>query len=658
MSGAEVVWRVEDRLRQEVWARRRFGAPSFCPGTEVAVPAVSRDAVPEEARRALLSAAERLLAGEWEVLGVLRRDMVDPDWALDPTSGWSFPGQELAFRVEYRSRGDGRNVKAVWELSRHHHLSVLAAAWWLTGDERYATRAAEHLRSWWGANPVLTGVNWNSGIEIGIRLISWVWTRRLLEGWAGAPGLFEENPVARHQVYWHQRWLAAFPSRGSSANNHVVAEAAGQLVASCAFAWFRESGRWREDASALFCEQLARNTFESGLNREQAFEYLGLVTELGLVAAAEASAAGGGLGAETHRVLCRSLDALASVLDVTGRPPRYGDGDDGRALVTDDPGANRWTSLLTSGAALFGRQPWWPAGAADVRSLWLGALGGSELGGGGQRAERRRSHFPDAGLTILRAAPDSVGEVWCRADGGPHGFGSIAAHAHADALSIEVRIDGIEVLADPGTYCYHSEPAFRRYFRSTLGHSTIELDGADQSAAGGPFMWTRHAQTQVHQASTDGPGPLVWSASHDGYGRLAAPAVHRRRVCIEAVSGQIEITDEIETAGHHQARLAFHLGPTVSAELSADRAVLRWAGAHGEESEAVLVLPAALTWRGYRGSTDPVLGWYSAGFGRRQPATTLVGSATLGRCELRTLLRPLRPTRLPIAIGNAKESHG
>ena len=54
-------------------------------------------------------------------------------------------------------------------------------------------------------------------------------------------------------------------------------------------------------------------------------------------------------------------------------------------------------------------------------------------------------------MTILRTAPGAVSEIWCRCDGGPHGYLAIAAHAHADALSIEVRSRGIDVLADPGT---------------------------------------------------------------------------------------------------------------------------------------------------------------------------------------------------------------
>ena len=71
----------------------------------------------------------------------------------------------------------------------------------------------------------------------------------------------------------------------------------------------------------------------------------------------------------------------------------------------------------------------------------------------------RSGHFADAGLTIMRSSPADGPEIWCRCDGGPHGFLSIAAHAHADALAIEVRHEGVEILVDPGTYCYSSEPS-------------------------------------------------------------------------------------------------------------------------------------------------------------------------------------------------------
>ncbi|MET8981876.1 alginate lyase family protein [Streptomyces sp. NPDC004539] len=622
MGPREIGGRAVDTARRRRWRSARPVCPDVPDArfTATLPPGVLAGAAPDAVKR-LVAQADRLMAGHAEYFGVVRDDLADPDWWFDPKTGRRAPWG-YAFDVPYRDEDTVGDVKQIWELSRHQYLTVLAAAYAVTGDERYAERVAAHLRSWWSANAPLRGVHWTSGIELGIRLLSWVWVRRLLDGWPGAGALFEENPVAVRQIWHHQRWLAAFPSRGSSANNHVVAEAAGQFAASCAFDWFPTSARWRADSLRSLDRHLRANTFLSGLNRELASEYHGLVLELGLAALAEADAAGVQVPASVRLVLLRMTDALAAVVDTSLRPPRQGDSDDGYGLVVDGAGTDRWASLLATGDAVFGRLDWWPeVTATDVRTPLLAALVRPYRRD--DRPVERPAHFADAGLTVLRGP----GGIWCRCDGGPHGFLSIAAHAHADALSVEVRREGVDVLADPGTYCYHGQPAWRRYFRSTLGHNTLELDGADQSVSGGPFLWTRHARTRVLEA-----GPDRWSAEHDGY----QPSVHQRQVQLDG--GELRIVDTVRGPGR-AVRLVFHLGPEVVAELDGGRARLSWSR-DGEDRSAVLELPAALSWRAHRGESDPPLGWYSPGFGRKEPATTLVGTGfTGGAGEFTTVLR-------------------
>ena len=91
------------------------------------------------------------------------------------------------------------------------------------------------------------------------------------------------------------------------------------------------------------------------MNRELATDYHRFVTELGLVAASEAAAAGSPVDQSTWDLLAASLDAAAALLDVTGSPPRQGDGDEGRALVLDDPERRPMGSLLDLGDAIVGR---------------------------------------------------------------------------------------------------------------------------------------------------------------------------------------------------------------------------------------------------------------------------------------------------------------
>ena len=646
MSPEEMAQRGLDQVRRSTWASRQVpvggtvgGPPGILANREFAsaVPFDERSRVSTETRDAVVAAADRLLAGEWSLLGQARPDIAAPDWFLDPISGTRAPQERLAFSIDHRDESETGNVKAVWELSRHHHLTVLASAWWLTHDDAYADLVAGQLRSWWRENPFLSGVHWTSGIELGVRLTSWVWIRRLLDEWPKVGDLFETNDDALRQIWWHQRFLSAFHSRGSSGNNHAVAEAVGQLVAACAFPWYAESQRWRVEAAQRLERSLAANTFESGVNRELATDYHRFVTELGLVAAVEADSAGHPLGSATWALLTASLDAAAWMLDETGRPPRQGDGDEGRALVVDDPDEDPWAGLLAIGAAVVGPQPWWPETSDSVEAHLLGALAA-------RRARRTGSAEPpsamaDAGMFVLRTPPEDGPEIWCRCDGGPHGYLSIAAHAHADALSVEVRYGGVDVLADPGTYCYHGEPEWRSYFRSTRAHNTIELGGANQSVEGGPFLWTTQAETTVKEAAPGaGHGSQTWSGQHSGYLRLKVPAVHGRTVTLEPSSRHVSIVDRVTSRGVVPLRMTLHLGPAVTARMNGTVAELTWQTDDGEVS-ADLHLPSQLRWTAHRGETDPILGWYSPRFGERVPTTALLGTGACEReLELRTLL--------------------
>ena len=629
MSPAEVTWRVRDQVVRTAWSPRQVTRQQLArtadvvPGRELTFTAVlppgTAAQVPAEARRQVLEAADRLLRGEWETLGVLRTDLVRPDWFRDPVTGLRSDPDTYAFRVDHRSQEKVGNVKQVWELSRLHHLTLLATAWFLSQDERYARRVADHLRSWWRENPFLSGVHWTSGIELGIRLISLAWIRRLLADWPGVADLFEHDALAVRQIRWHQRYLAAFPSRGSSANNHVIAEAAGQLVASCAFPWFRESEQWRRDSALLLEQELIRNTFPSGIGRELASDYQCFVAELGFAAAVEAEVSGHPLSQVTWDRLGAMADSAAAVLDERLRPPRQGDSDEGCGLLLDAPAANRWPSLLALADALVGRLDWWPRPAADAGSVIAGAFAGRRHQAAG-RPGQRPSRFADAGVTLLRTSGEN--EIWCRCDGGPHGYLSIAAHAHADALSVEVRYAGIDILADPGTYCYHGEREWRSYFRSTIAHNTAELGGRSQSSERGPFMWARHAQAREIEVIDDGD-IARWTAEHSGYASLDPPALHRRSVLLDRASRSIDIIDEIDGGGQ-DVRLAFHFGPDVQVQLDGSCAALSWPQA-GTPGAARLELPGVLRWTLHRGETDPILGWYSPGLGRRVPAFTLVG---------------------------------
>ncbi len=522
--------------------------------------------------------------------------------------------------MPYRDEARVGNIKFVWELSRHQPATLLACAWWITGDPAYAERAALHLTSWWQQNPFLTGVHWTSGIEVGLRLLSWTWIRALLADWPEMRPLFDDNPVFLRQLYHHQLYLDRFHSRGSSANNHLIAEFAGLSAASTAFPWFAESARWARWSRAGLARQAQLQTHADGWNREQASDYHRFVFEMLLAAMLAARLSGRPMDPSLDEVLRRKADAWAASVDATGRPPRFGDGDEGRGILLDTPHADPSRAMLDAARALYGAAPWWPDASGSVLGHVAGLLAGST-----PRAVRtlpRRDHFDDAGITILR---DGAGaeEIWVRCDAGPHGFLSIAAHAHADALGIELRCGGVDVLADPGTYCYHGEPRWRAGFKGTRGHNTLCVDELDQAVHGGPFLWLSRPSSRLAGRDTEAPAPW-WQASHDGYRRLADPVLHHRRVELDRATRTLAIQDWIEAAASHAVLLAYHLGPDIAVRLDGDTARLSWPG-----GAASLALPSGLSWSVHRGEAETALGWYSNGLGHKTHANMLAGRGSL-----------------------------
>ena len=642
MTPAEIGGRFSDAWLKRRWRARQLQEgdadplplPASIPVFASAIDPGAAAALPEAAKARLLRTADAALAGRFPLFDRERGDLArDPDWFLDPRTGRRAPDTAYAFDIDCRDVRQVGTIKYVWEPSRHHQLTVLAAAWFLTADPRYAEFAAAQLRSWWRHNPFLSGVHWTSGIELGVRLLSWVWVRRLLARWPDSVALFEDNPDFVRQLHHHQEFLARLRSHGSSANNPIVAEAAGQFAACGAFPYFAETRQWREDAAAVLRREAQLQTFESGLNRELATSYHIFVLELLLAAAVEGEAAGYPLGAELWQRICAMVDALAATLDARGRPPRQGDGDHGRGLLLDHPDENPCPALLATGTALFGARPWWPhQDAADLRTLlWRHLAGGRKPGG--SRPATLPNRFEDAGMVLLRAATHSEDEIWCRCDHGPHGYLSIAAHAHADALSIELRCGGVEVLVDPGTYTYQGEPEWRAYFRSTIGHNCLELDGEDQSVAGGPFMWIRAAQAaEVSTNGLDGGSQAVWRAMHDGYGRLSPGARHERTVTLDRAARRLVVEDVISSTGRHHCRLAFHVGPEIEFYLNGDVAQLSWQS-DAARWRAIMRLPEALDWSAIRGQAEPPLGWYSPCFGAKLPIVALVGEGLIGGGE-------------------------
>ena len=228
---------------------------------------------------------------------------------------------------------------------------------------------------------------------------------------------------------------------------------------------------------------------------------------------------------------------------------------------------------------------------------------------------REVSSFEDAGLHLLSSERGSATEILSLFDAGPQGFLSLAAHGHADALSFTLSVGGKQVLVDSGTYCYHSEPRWRNYFRSTKAHNTVTVDGVDQAVAGGTFIWLKKADASVIETRRE-DGKQSVTCEHRGYDRLAGHVVHRRK--LELDGRKLVVEDELSGSGTHLPEWRFHVSPDCQVQLEAGMCRVSWPG-----GSLVMQLDEGINWSLVTGGEDA--GWYSPGFGVRVPSFTLCG---------------------------------
>ncbi|HEY5896927.1 MAG TPA: alginate lyase family protein [Burkholderiales bacterium] len=579
-----------------------------------------------------LAAAQRMADGVLDIFALREAQIgFPPRWNREPKTGIEAP---LAFgkTLDYRDPDLVGDIKYLWEPNRHLHLVTLAQAFALSGDRRYRDALVEQLDSWFIACPPGQGANWSSALEAAIRLVNWS------AAWHLAGPLPDADFQKRwlDSIYHHCRFIRHWFSAHSSANNHLIGEAAGLYVAAVTWPCWAESAEWSAVSKKILEREALAQNAPDGVNREQAVWYQQFVLDMLLLPLLAGRANGESFCADYEGRIEAMMDFIASIMDAGGNVPMIGDADDGYLVRLDcDPAFSPFRSMLGLGALLFRRGDFkLKAGRLDDKARWLLGPQAQETYDALDAQSTRlplRQAFGEGGYFILGTEFDTPGEIRAVVDAGPLGYTSIAAHGHADALSFTLSAGGRELIVDPGTFAYHTQESWRCYFRGTSAHNTVRVDGLDQSEQGGNFLWLKKARA----------GCGLWLSSaekdcfegwHDGYLRLDDPVKHRRLLELRKGERRLVIEDTLEMADEHDVELFFHFAEACHVEPAGQGyRVAR------DDLALDLTLPAGGTSELYRGSLSPVAGWISRAFDRRQPTITLVWRAKLSKTtSLRT----------------------
>ncbi len=157
-------------------------------------------------------------------------------------------------------------------------------------------------------------------------------------------------------------------------------------------------------------------------------------------------------------------------------------------------------------------------------------------------------------------------------------------HAHGDALSFELSIDGRRVVTDTGVTEY-VPGLLRNQSRATRSHATIEIDACDQAE-----LWAPHRIGGRPRVALDSVEPGSSFRAHC-IGWATPGVVHRRRVTLDSDADAVVVEDAVEGAAC-DVRMCLPLAPGLDPRLDGNRATL----ALNADANCEVELAASLAW--------------------------------------------------------------
>lgn len=551
MSPREIVWRMSQKALQ-INEKRRFGKPRAV--TEPLYPGVSADSFSTLPLGLTAGTGGRDTSTFIRLPGGFPYARYATDWHAGFNTDARWP-LTWAYDLDYKQCDEIGDARINWELNRHRQFVRLAMAYASTGDAEFLDTLSAQFTDWVEANPFLIGISWTSPMEIAIRSLSWMYTVAFLRQGRREARVDTLTAALLTGVANMTAYLLKHYSRYSSANNHLLVEMLAIGTAGLCFG--------RDEWSALALETLDRELYlqnsPDGVNLEMSLHYHAFVMEVYLLMIHSLRTIGRREPSGWTDMLGKMASFVAHSIVADGVTCAFGDDDEGHIADFSTGSFDYYRYILQLSSLILGRR--YDAfdnvsptlthmfAAADIERMHTMPLYDTSAG----------QTFAEGGYSFLRSPG---GSVFVGVDHAPLGFGSIAAHGHADALSFQLYADGKPLLIDPGTYIYHINLDMRNAFRSTLNHNTLTINDVEQSQMLGAFLWGEKAVTELLEAAPDSVTARVTGLSGIG---------HTRTVRLKGDDGII-VTDRLDEPCPWIATLMVH--PGVEVKVNASRVTL------------------------------------------------------------------------------------
>ncbi len=389
-----------------------------------------------------------------------------PPWTIDPMAQGVARDPAPETMPPWWRIGDfsGGDIKRIWELSRFDWVLAFAQQA-RAGEAGAIERLNAWLADWSRANPPYRGPNWKCAQEASIRLMHLSLAALILEEDSAL------TPPMRAMIDAHVRRIVPTLSYAQAQdNNHATSEAAALFVAGI---WLERAGESDSHGLAARGRHLLEKHCERLFAPDGSFSQYSVnyhrvaLDTLSIAELWRRHVGATPFGTRFRQRAAVATEWLRAMVDPNnGDAPNLGANDGANLLPLIDADYRDHRSSVQLAAALFLDARAYEPGPWDGVAEWLGTA----------LPEKRleppvTTILDDGGYAIIRAEDALALLRYPRFRFRP---------SQADALHLDLWVDGRNLLRDGGSYSYNTDAKWIDYFGGIRSHNGIEFDGRPQ----------------------------------------------------------------------------------------------------------------------------------------------------------------------------------
>lgn len=464
--------------------------------------------------------------------------LFDMEWDMERTYEPVCFGEKIDW--EYKPDDD---PEFTWQFNRHRFLICLGQAYLITGKEEYAKGFIDLILQFIHNEKISKQNRYTTWriLEIGIRGGNWIKALYLIKDSAYLNEEVLNEIYESMQIHGDTIVNEHYPY--CYAGNWGVLENHGLFLLGMLLPQNNKTREYASQAIEVLNTAIKMQVLPDGMQLEQSPMYHNEVLRCMLEVILFAGKCGYCLQEEFKKNVHRMALASLKLLKPNGHQFTMGDSDD-----------MNMKPIMALAGYIFEDERLKFMGGKEMSfdNLWiLGSEGVNKyLQIPSKEPEFTSDSLYDSGHYIMRSSWNEDADI-LHFDGGMLG----TSHGHSDTLHIDLILNGVDVLIDPGRYTYVNKKE-RFDFKNSPAHNTIVVDDKNFNEWDGSWF-SKTVSAQLRQKMVFIDKYEYAQAGHSGYMDLDNPVWITRKI-LHIKPDIYVIADECYASGKHKYTQYFH----------------------------------------------------------------------------------------------------